>query len=199
MVEYLSLRWIEDFLREDRLVRLEAWNREECSLNTEKLIALPRCIQEFMTVKGEILAEARASGEVFAKFGLTRTLDRCYDVYREESNILVEQLPHLIFDPQSTFDEELFSSAVRGNTNFGMDILNWFKTELTQMRAEQLITWLMNSGASILAYARVSVTPNIAQNMLVEQQVSLEPRKVWKTSTAKRKGMPEFSVPMVAG
>lgn len=196
MVEYLSLQWKENWSSEDKDMSPEKWIRGEFSVSTKQLIALPQCVQEFLRTKRKILAEANASEKIFAKFGFGSALNRCNDIYERQLTTLVKEVPELLFDPQSSFDEELFSSTVRGNAAFGRYILDRFKADKTQIRADQLITWLMSSGDSILAYARVSVTPKTAQ-YVAKSEVLVDKRSAWNTLT-KRNNVPNFELPMVA-
>ena len=101
-------------------------------------------IEEFLKVKSEILEAAKREESLFQSFRMLPQLQLAEEIHDEEkSRLLLLQ----------SLDERLFIVSTQGIARLGKRILSWLKAERTFERADQLLTWLINSGDSVRLYA----------------------------------------------
>lgn len=121
----------------------------KCSLLAVGGVDMDDVIAHFLRRKGDILSSTLEQVDVFKSFGLAPGLELSSSIFETEKQTLIERCK----DSRNS----KFYECVHGLAEVGEYILERFLEEKSHSRAEQLLTWLDNSGDSVVLYSRLGV------------------------------------------
>jgi len=104
-------------------------------------------IATYLRKKEEILSVALQYKDIFESFNLD--LNFSIAALEDERRTLAGRCVNI--------DGDRFAGCVNGLIKIGENILSKFQEETTYERADQLLTWLDNSGGSVVLYSSLGV------------------------------------------
>ncbi|MGI5883228.1 MAG: hypothetical protein ACOX7L_09180 [Dethiobacteria bacterium] len=159
--------------------------------------AISSVVEDFLQSREEILSIALARRSLFEKHHLLKDLEFSSRLLVSEKKSLPTRILSLVFTPGFDFRHDMFSRAVSGLVQSGRTIVKLLD-EGSRRRATQLLTWVDNSGGSVVLYAHASLKPRVVPPSKLLCPLKTDEKNMWLQKTKPAVSHQE-TLPFVAG